>query len=731
MFSDEECDGSWNLNHQAEMDGNMIPTDALVLSPPVGQQQQPLLMCYPYVDYIFAEGWHPAWISVRGFRIYANTVACFLNFRGLESALAASLTRSLTTSWTISSSIPDMEVDELLVIQVLRKDLYRRWGGKASSQAGASTRIFMGLGSTIDPNVDPQGIANAWFARFVDAMSSEDVAGILDLFIDGALWWDMLAPTWDFHTYEGKDTVKQFLTDQLPKFNLSGFVLRKDLVRLDRPYEDLAWIQGLFNFDTTVGHAYGIFRLVPLADGSWKAHVVYTNLDDLKGFPEKIGSLRNHEPNHGKWADMREREREFLDQEPTVVIVGGVRLSNGTIVSGITGGTDMQLYVCMIKSVEGYDHMPYLPFPPSWPVYTPALKLADWLESYAQSLELNVWTSASVVSIEPGTKSKKWSVRVVRGNGRERIFEVNHVVFAMGFGNGKPKVPNILGQDEFKGQILHSSQHNIAADHLGKKVVVVGSCTSAHDICSDYVDNGVDVTMVQRGPTYIMSVKEGVTRLIGSGHTILTSNTTMTDALYEVLYNEDGPPTDLADRISASFPYHLTVLLHQRVTKDIADTDKYWLRIPGGDILDGLRKVGFKLTLGEDGAGVMPLIWRKNGGYYFDVGASQKIIDGKIKLKSDEPIARFTPTGLLFEDGSTLDADVVLFATGYGDTREIYLQLLPENLHDAILPVWGLNEEGEPYALWREISGRGPEGKKLAGLWSILGNLATCRFHSN
>jgi len=41
------------------------------------------------------------------------------------------------------------------------------------------------------------------------------------------------------------------------------------------------------------------------------------------------------------------------------------------------------------------------------------------------------------------------------------------------------------------------------------------------------------------------------------------------------------------------------------------------------------------------------------------------IIDGKIKLKSDGPIKRFTPTGLLFEDGSTLNADVILFATGY------------------------------------------------------------------
>jgi len=56
------------------------------------------------------------------------------------------------------------------------------------------------------------------------------------------------------------------------------------------------------------------------------------------------------------------------------------------------------------------------------------------------------------------------------------------------------------GMEEFGGQILHSSQHRKAMDHAGKKVVV-GSCTPSHDICADYCDNGVDVTMIQRGPT--------------------------------------------------------------------------------------------------------------------------------------------------------------------------------------------------------------------------------------
>ena len=92
------------------------------------------------------------------------------------------------------------------------------------------------------------------------------------------------------------------------------------------------------------------------------------------------------------------------------------------------------------------------------------------------------------------------------------------------------------------------------------------------------------------------------------------------------MYREDGPPTDLADRISASFPNNFVRLLHQRVTKDIAEADKYVFTLQSRvddslrmrrDILDGLRKVGFKLTFGKDGSGLMELLWTKLGGYYF------------------------------------------------------------------------------------------------------------------
>ncbi|KAI6131184.1 FAD/NAD(P)-binding domain-containing protein [Pisolithus croceorrhizus] len=575
------------------------------------------------------------------------------------------------------------------------------------------------LGSTVDPTIDAQAIARAWFAAFADAMSSKDTTAVIDLLTDEAFWRDMLSLTWDHHTYEGRDRVMKFLADQLPKFSPSTLELHEDLVGLETPFEDLAWIQGYFTFDTTVGHASGIFRLVLLANGSWKAHTVYTNLEDLRGFPEKIGPSSYPEEIYGGSAEAGRRENEHLDEEPSVIIVGGgqsglgaaARLKaldvNALIIerNERIGDNWRNRYAALrLHDPVWCHHMPYLPFPPNWPIYPPALKLADWLESYAHVFELKVWTSTRVVLVEPGTKGRKWSVKVVRGDGRERVFEVNHVVFALGVSSDTVRMPNIPCKDEFKGQVPHSSKYKVATEHLGKKVVVVGACTSAHDICSDYADHGVNVTMVQRSSTHVLSTKNGVPLVLGP------------------LYSENGPPTELADRLSLSFPNAIVKLLHQRVTKVIAEAVK--------DILDGLRKVGFKLNMGEDGSGVYQLALKKLGGYYIDDGASQKIIDGKIKLKADGHIARFTPTGLLFEDGTTLDADVVVFATGYEDSREAYLQLLPADLHSVVQPIWGLNEEGELNSVSREVGGHGPNADKVAGLWSLMGSLAMCRFFS-
>src|SRR5205807_1680057 len=123
-----------------------------------------------------------------------------------------------------------------------------------------------------------------------------DVDGILGRLVEDAFWRDMLALTWDLRTFYDRNRIKQFLVDRLVATKLSKLQLdAAQSVTLERPYPDIAWIQAFFTFSTAVGTGSGIFRLVPTPDGDWKAHAIFTNLENLHGCPEFTGPLREQE----------------------------------------------------------------------------------------------------------------------------------------------------------------------------------------------------------------------------------------------------------------------------------------------------------------------------------------------------------------------------------------------------------------------------------------------------
>lgn len=572
-----------------------------------------------------------------------------------------------------------------------------------------SLPTFDKLGVQPPKDVDADKIGRAWTEHFAQAVSAKDIQGILSTIQPDGWWRDIFALTWDLRTFQGPEKIAQFLEDRLDLQGFSDVEFVK--AQYEQKFPDMAWIVVQFDFETKIAKGRGLARLVPTPEGQWKAVIVCTNLEELKDYPEAIGPRRNPLPNHGKWAEQRRKETAYEDREPEVLIIGGgqsgldiaARLKNLGVSNLIIekqpriGNQWRTRYeaLCLHDPVW-FDHMPYLNFPPNWPVYTPAQKLADWLEFYANAMELDVWTSALATSAKKNPETGKWDVIVKRGDGSERLFHVDHVVIALGLGAGKPNMPDIPGRDQFQGQVLHSTQHKSAKDHVGKKVVVVGACTSAHDICADYVEHGVDVTLFQRSSTYIMSTKEGMPILMKPN------------------YWEGGPPIEEADRLDNSVPILFNKLLAQRGTAIIKEKDQ--------ELLDGLVKRGYKLNFGEDGSGFLFLALKRAGGYYLDVGACQMIIDGKIKLKNGTQIERFTHKGLKFTDGSELEADVVLFATGFSDPRGPITDLVGAEEGKKIVPIWSLNAEGEIRGAWREIG--------LPNFWYMMGNLAWCRFFS-
>jgi cation diffusion facilitator CzcD-associated flavoprotein CzcO len=349
-----------------------------------------------------------------------------------------------------------------------------------------------------------------------------------------------------------------------------------------------------------------------------------------------------------------------------------------------------------------YTHMSYLPFPSNWPLFTPKDKLADWFEAYASLMELNVWMSTTIQKSTYDDATKSWTVIVKRGDGTERTLKPKHVIFCTGHA-GEPKIPTFKGQDTFKGTVYHGSQHQDATQNhkgslAGKKVVVVGTGNSGHDIAQNYHEAGASaVTMLQRRGTYVIQADKGLFML------------------HEGMYDETGPPTEDADVAGQSLPIPVQFALNVGLTERIAEKEK--------ENLEGLAKANFKVDFGHDGSGIYRKYITRGGGYYIDVGASQLIIDGKIKVEqSPDGISHFDENHLVLADGRKLDADIVVLATGFDNMKTSVEKALGPEESSRCKDVWDLDEEGEVNAIWR------PSGHP--GLWFFGGSLALCRIQS-
>ena len=353
-----------------------------------------------------------------------------------------------------------------------------------------------------------------------------------------------------------------------------------------------------------------------------------------------------------------------------------------------------------------YDHLPYVPFPEHWPAFSPKDRIADWLEAYVRIMDIDYRTSCRVESAEYDETKQEWEVSFLHGN-ENHVLKPKHLVLATGM-SGFPYVPRFPDAG-FKGRVLHSSQYGGGAQWKGKSCVVVGSGTSAHDICLDLHEHGAaSVTMVQRAPS------------------IVVRSQSLQDLAWGPLYSEQavakGVTTDLADLTAASVPFKVLPSMQRPVYEQIAKRD--------ADLYEGLAKAGFQYDFGVDGSGIHALYLRRGAGYYIEVGASQMIIDGKIKLKKGG-VARLDERSLVLDDGAALPADLVVFATGYGSMNQWAAQLISQEVADKVGKVWGLGSDtkndpgpwvGELRNMWKPT--------RQGGLWFHGGNLMQSRHYS-
>jgi putative flavoprotein involved in K+ transport len=323
-------------------------------------------------------------------------------------------------------------------------------------------------------------------------------------------------------------------------------------------------------------------------------------------------------------------------------------------------------------------------------------------------MQLDYWTSSPCLKANFLEEKGEWLVQALR-DGQPVTLRPKHLVLATGM-SGFPNVPRIEGALSFAGKIVHSSKYGSGADWAGKHCVVVGSGTSAHDICADLAQHGAaQVTMIQRAPT------------------IVARSETLMDLAWGPLYSEQavarGITTQIADLTVASVPFRVLPSLQQPIYKQIRARDSA--------LYDGLEKAGFLHTFGEDGSGIHSLYLRRGAGYYIETGASQMIIDGRIKLRSGVSVKGVEARTVTLSDGTELSADLLVLATGYGSMNQWAGELISPEVGDKVGRVWGLGSDtkddpgpwvGELRNMWKPT----PQ----PNLWFHGGNLMQSRHYS-
>ena len=570
-----------------------------------------------------------------------------------------------------------------------------------------------------DLSTHPTQAASAWLADFNAAMENQDIDAAVALFGADAYWRDLVTFTWNICTQESPAEIRAMLQARLADVKPGHFALE------GTPTEAGGVVDAWFTFETAVARGRGHLRLQ-----NGKAWTLLTTMTELKGFEEKKGAHRIKGAEHGvhpgrkTWAERREEELRTLgfSEQPYVLIVGGgqggialgARLRRLGVPAIIVeknekpGDSWRKRYksLCLHDPVW-YDHLPYLPFPDDWPVFAPKDKIGDWLEMYTKVMELNYWGSTTCKRASFDEATQTWNVVVDRA-GQEITLKPKQLVFALGV-SGYPNVPQIPGAENFLGEQHHSSKHPGPEAYKGKKCVVLGSNNSSHDICAALWEHGADVTMVQRSSTHIAPSDSLMELALGG--------------LYSEQAVANGVHTDMADLIFASIPYKVMAPLQVPVYDEMKKRD--------ADLYARLEKAGFMLDFGVDGSGLFMKYLRRGSGYYIDVGASELVANGSIKLKSRVNIERINPKSVTLSDGTELPADLIVYATGYGSMNGWLADLISPEVADRVGKVWGLGSdtpkdpgpwEGELRNMWKPT--------QVPQLWFHGGNLHQSRHYS-
>jgi cation diffusion facilitator CzcD-associated flavoprotein CzcO len=570
-----------------------------------------------------------------------------------------------------------------------------------------------------DPILDGDHIFKTWLNKFAVAFEAKNPERLAGLFSENGHWKDLLSFTWEHRVFSGREKIRHAFNATLDRVDARNFRCAeggKKARVTTRSRRQV--VEGYFDFDTNAGKGTAFARLVLTEDepDEPRAWIVLTTLQQLHGFEEKVGERRPSGDEYSKnvnghtWLEDRATTKTFANREPQVIVIGAGHA--GLVAAARLGQIGVDVLVVeksqrvgdvwrkRYKSLTLHNeimanHLPYLPFPKTWPVWLTKDHLANWLEAYAECLELNVWTGTILENAKYSEEAQQWSVHLRLADGNEREMTCRHIVVATGVSGSIPHVPKMPGLETFGGDAIHSSEFYDGATYRGKNAIVVGTGNSAHDVAQELLMKGAKtVAMLQRGPTCVISLKPGA------------------QMIYKIFDEEH--PTDDIDLMAAAIPYPLLEDTYRWITSKAAKFDE--------SLLNRLNKGGFKTYFGRDGTGFQMMYMRGEGGYYIDVGCSELIANGSVNVIQYDDIDGFNRDGLKLKDGRLIPCELVVLATGFKNMQENIRKLFGDEVAEKVGRVWGFDEHYQMRNMWRRTGQH--------GLWITGGALLDSRIFS-
>lgn len=255
--------------------------------------------------------------------------------------------------------------------------------------------------------------------------------------------------------------------------------------------------------------------------------------------------------------------------------------------------------------------VPDFPMPDSWPDYPHHRQVLSYLEHYADHFDLrrHIWFGSEVVRVRPAG-GDRWDVTThSTGGGTERTHRYAAVVIANGH-HWAPQLPGYPGLDGYSGEVLHASAFSDPASLRGRKVLVVGAGNTGCDIA---------VEAAQRAAACWHSSRRGYWHL----------------PKYLL-----GRPVDQVNELVSALRLPLRVrqwLFARTLRLAVGDLTRFGLPAPDHRVYETHPLVNSQLV------------------YYLGHGRITPVPD----------VARFHPDAVELADGSTIQPDLVLLATGY------------------------------------------------------------------